>query len=244
MRIDTSFGSCFYSSMPFDYSNAVNEPCGFSLYLNTLNNVNAYKWMHTCSFYPESQYILNEIGRGALIDRNTVYIEPVSLFNYSFSPESHLNDFPENNNLNVVAFEHSDQQLLSAKKTFCLSVSQLSELVGVTRPTMYSFMKGSQPANPSVANRIKLLSLVEKTMKDNEIETASSSFLFKIDKDGISLAKSIKDEMNVVELTIAACEDEKAVRIQRQELFKKIKDIDPVNRGNAGTAAFWRDDKH
>ena len=80
-------------------------------------------------------------------------------------------------------------------------------------------------------------------MKDNGIETSSSSFLFKVDEDGMSLAKSIKDEMDVVELTLAACEDEKAVRIQRQELFNKIKDIDPVNKGNAGTAAYWRNYK-
>lgn len=187
----------------------------------------------------------NEDGAqmGALIDRNTVYIEPVSLFNYSFSLECSLNVCNESKKLVFGAFEHSDQQLLSAKKSFCLSVSQLSELVGVTRPTMYSFMKGSCPTNSSVANRIRLLSVVEKTMKDNGIETASSSFLFKVDEDGISLAKSIKDEMDVVELTLAACEDEKAVRIQRQELFNKIKGIDPVNRGNAGTAAYWRNDK-
>lgn len=231
----------FDNAMQLNYADWALDPLVFNY--NFISN--GYQ-RFTTGTVPNGVFLsFNEDGAqmGALIDRNTVYIEPVSLFNYSFSLECSLNVCNESKKLVFGAFEHSDQQLLSAKKSFCLSVSQLSELVGVTRPTMYSFMKGSCPTNSSVANRIRLLSVVEKTMKDNGIETASSSFLFKVDEDGISLAKSIKDEMDVVELTLAACEDEKAVRIQRQELFNKIKGIDPVNRGNAGTAAYWRNDK-
>lgn len=231
----------FDNAMQLNYADWALDPLVFNY--NFISN--GYQ-RFTTGTVPNGVFLsYNEDGaqRGALNDRNTVYFEPVSLFNYSFSLECRLNVCNESKKLVFGAFEHSDQQLLSAKKTFCLSVSQLSELVGVTRPTMYSFMKGSCPTNSSVANRIRLLSVVEKTMKDNGIETSSSSFLFKVDEDGMSLAKCITEGMDVTELASAACEDEKAVRMKRQELFNKIKDIDPVNKGNAGTAAYWRNYK-
>ncbi|MFA6890474.1 MAG: hypothetical protein WCQ66_00150 [Sphaerochaetaceae bacterium] len=118
--------------------------------------------------------------------------------------------------------------LCHVKKTFSLSIMELSSILDVSRPTVYAYMKGdSQPERDMVLSRLMVLEEFAHSVERSGLKESYAASLLSRRDSGLSLKERIQKDIFVTEnipAYIKAEETEKnALVAHADSLMKKRK---------------------
>jgi len=118
--------------------------------------------------------------------------------------------------------------LCHVKKTFSLSIMELSSILEVSRPTVYAYMKGdSRPERDMVLSRLMVLEEFANSVEKSRLKESYAASLLSRRDSGMSLKERIQKDIFVTEnipAYIKAEETEKdALAARADSLMKKRK---------------------
>jgi len=134
-----------------------------------------------------------------------------------------------------------ETMLLDAKNILGIRISELASLLDVSRPTIYSYLSGQEPSNKDVQDKIFHLTRIVQIIKENNLETPCLSLLHQMDSDGNSLATLVKQNKDVEEFAIRACNSEIALRKARMKRSIQRKSTKSVNPESFSIPAYHED---
>jgi hypothetical protein len=124
---------------------------------------------------------------------------------------------------NILSYEKT---LSASKNILGLNISMIAEILELSRPTIYSYLKGNEPKEKSLDYKIKSLNNIIDIVK-NEFKLHSFSSLFKRrDNEGKTLSDYLLDDnKNIESFVKKLCTEE----IKRREKYKKRDSTKKIN---------------
>jgi len=118
--------------------------------------------------------------------------------------------------------------LYHVKKTFSLSIMELSSILDVSRPTIYAYMKGdSQPENDVLLSRLMVLEEFAQAVEKSGLDVSYASSILSRRDSGFSLKDWIRKDIFVTEnipaYIAAERNDKEMLAIHVASLMKKRK---------------------
>ncbi|MCY1152682.1 MAG: helix-turn-helix domain-containing protein [Sphaerochaetaceae bacterium] len=134
---------------------------------------------------------------------------------------------------NIKKYNRTENTILSyqstlnaARNTLGLNITDLSKLLNVSRPTIYSYLNGNEQKNKSSDKIIKTLNEILRIVKEENNINSFSSLFKRRDSEGNTLINYIeKDSNDIYHFVEKLCEAE--IERQHQKIHKnKSKNID------------------
>lgn len=153
-----------------------------------------------------------EAGSGGTITDNTIKSKSNWVYDKSYS-------FPEVDVEEITIVNTADEELVSIKKYLGLTTTDIAKLIGVTRPTVYSWLKGKDPKPEHIA---KINLLKEQADKVSSIELTGMN---KLVRRPLKAGGSLIDLISRGEDIDAALEELKVLSQRESENRRKRKGL-------------------
>ncbi|MCH3918169.1 MAG: hypothetical protein LKE40_12085 [Spirochaetia bacterium] len=156
-------------------------------------------------FFSKVSSLFNDADTGMQFEDSMEYQE--MMFTLHTDHEDEILDIPLDSE--VPAIRSCAQILQDARKYLEFSVTTLSAILKVTRPTVYSYLEGGYPANTAVEDKIKKIQEV-LTIFTNHLGTRSTYFALtrKFDSQGKTLIDYLSENREITEFANRLCDME------------------------------------